>query len=309
MSSTIRNNQIPYIKVFSDDSSKYICEDGSCDVSNDSVAKKIKQTFLDVSSFFASEFPELKSKMVGEENDLYIHWKKKNAAYNPNLSQGSKRCFEFNDRFTQPQVVAHEYTHSIVASYVKLAHREQSGALGESVADVLAIAYKHWSFKNSYQRNCNDWKIVDDRDLSHPAKGIKTLEPGSKPNEDNDFGYIHENSLIPSHAFYLAVKKAKVETWGAIAKIWLSAVKEMKPNDNFATFSARTIEIAENPFKEIIRKAWKEVGVVSQQQKSVLNAQTILVQGALTAKSASKVTSKKPIRISSAVVHILQIPK
>ncbi|MDI4648584.1 M4 family metallopeptidase [Cohnella hashimotonis] len=105
-------------------------------------------------------------------------------------------------------VVAHELTHGVIEHSADLEYKNQSGALNESFADMMAAVMDD-----------DDWTIGEDtgvaggsgsgylRSLQQPELGLEP-QPGTMSGyaqlpESNDNGGVHKNSGIPNHAAYL----------------------------------------------------------------------------------------------------------
>ena len=115
-------------------------------------------------------------------------------------------------------VVAHELTHGVVETTAGLAYRNQSGALNESFADIMAAMVDR-----------EDWLIGEDctlrspgylRSMSAPARGLG-FQPGHMnefqhlpDTEAGDWGGVHVNSGIPNRAAYLAAEGLSAEGIG-----------------------------------------------------------------------------------------------
>lgn len=126
--------------------------------------------------------------------------------------------------FTQfVDVAGHEMTHGVVSKTAKLSYMDESGALNEAVADF---------FGKMIAKDGN-WLIGKGLFKADPTKGLRSLEKPSiynsrfidatgakslKPypetlaqkfpsfgacDQSNDRCYVHTNSTIPSHGFYL----------------------------------------------------------------------------------------------------------
>ncbi|MBN1290827.1 MAG: M4 family metallopeptidase [Candidatus Latescibacteria bacterium] len=110
-------------------------------------------------------------------------------------------------------VVAHELTHGVVEYTVGLEYRYQSGALNESIADVMAAMVDP------------DWEIAEDlsigpiRDISNPSKfGMpENMDEYENLSLDYDYGGVHINMSIPSKAAYLIAESIGREK---TADIW-----------------------------------------------------------------------------------------
>lgn len=118
-------------------------------------------------------------------------------------------------------VVAHEYSHAITQFTSGLISHAESGALNESFSDIMGTAVEHyWQPEGSGLLQA-DWYIGEDITPSY-STGIRNLANpnlnsdsyGSYPchlwqkinlpdTEDWDWGGVHHNSTIYSHAYYL----------------------------------------------------------------------------------------------------------
>lgn len=217
-----------------------ICRGVQCDDTTNNNAYQIYQTITKVHQFFKEVFGLDGIDGNGSIPPIYIDWDEKNAAWSCSTYFGNKQCaWIFNNEYVfQPDVVAHEYMHAVISSFTSLNHEKQSGSLHESLADVFGIAFKHWLTGDT-----NDWTIAN-RDLaSHPLYFHTSIEP---PSNLNDCGFVHANSVIPSHAFYHAVTKMKLVSWSVVAEVWFRAMQRMVPHDNFNSFALKTIVEANN---------------------------------------------------------------
>lgn len=115
----------------------------------------------------------------------------------------------FGDGFPAAlDVVGHEFTHAYTQYSSGLVGTGQSGALSESISDIAGTAIEALKTEEV------DWEIGEDlpeglgpiRSLSEPNNfgDPKSLSEWVEACLDN-FG-VHTNSLITSHAFYLATK-------------------------------------------------------------------------------------------------------
>ncbi|HEY8135821.1 MAG TPA: M4 family metallopeptidase [Candidatus Limnocylindrales bacterium] len=127
-------------------------------------------------------------------------------------------------------VVSHELSHAVTQCTNNLEYRMESGALNESFSDIMATAAEFaMEEPNSSncrlaadQTTCADWLLGED--LARTASGavIRSLaNPGAEGQPShyddrsgktctsavsgNDYCYVHTNSGIPNHAFYLMV--------------------------------------------------------------------------------------------------------
>lgn len=236
--------------------SQKICSEQQCRYSSHPVARKLNSTLIAVQEFFLQEFQHLgldgEGKMVPSE----IGWDVKNAQWMCE-SESCKLRFH-NDYAVDPAVVAHEYTHGVIATSYPLQYYKESGALNESIADVMGITFRYFS------TGMLSWKIAD-RNLSQYASMDHYLE-----TEDDDGG-VHTNSQIPNHAFYLAANSVKKVS--QVAKIWFSALKQCSDTPSFKEFAMKTVEVANNTqSKEVaikILQAWADVKVLNVAIESI----------------------------------------
>ncbi|WP_075883683.1 M4 family metallopeptidase [Candidatus Protochlamydia sp. W-9] len=261
----------PNIKIYTMYYGREVCKNNQGATSIDPVAAKLYSTVKKVYEFFEDVFGLRGIEGQGTITDLYINWQEKNALWScPTLNINEICRFNFNDNFAViEEIVAHEYFHAVI--YNKLNYQGQSGALNESLADVFGIAFKHWLIDEKNLQSPKTWWIGSLRDLSIPSKIPRnykvTLNEHNFPIyvKENDYGYVHNNSCIPSYAFYLANQLEGGRTWGIIAQIWFKAAQDttLKSDETFASFAHRTIRKAsEFGMSRIIFQAWSDVGVL-----------------------------------------------
>jgi Zn-dependent metalloprotease len=126
-------------------------------------------------------------------------------------------------------VVSHELSHAVTQCTNNLEYRMESGALNEAFSDIMATAAEFaMEEPNSAncrrvndQTTCADWLLGEDlprtasgaviRDLEDPAAEGQPSHYADRsgkvcsPSSGNDWCYVHTNSGIPNHAFYLMV--------------------------------------------------------------------------------------------------------
>lgn len=156
-----------------------------------------------------------------------------NASWNSHLKQifiGGALASECNPFAGAFDVIAHELAHGVTSTSSGLLYRDESGALNEAFSDIIGISAEYFhQAKNSgvpypvnYQLGETTGKTV--RDMQDPASIYRTnLDDGrryfSKPNHyasrwirteplstAPDHGWVHINSSIVNHAFYLAIE-------------------------------------------------------------------------------------------------------
>jgi Zn-dependent metalloprotease len=244
----IESVQVPRFVVFSLKNNRVVCSDSGCE-SSDALAKKAYAMMGIVDRYFREIF-NLSVFNQRSPVRVEIDWDTQNAVCScSSLLNGREvSCsFKFNNKFIDPKIIAHEYVHAIIRHVSQLGYFGQAGALNESLADCLAMAFYKWATGQH-----PDWRIVD-RDLAKCPRGLIS---------QND---VHAMSVIPSHAFYKVVQNTPAKRIAAAALIWFSAMKQSQANETFKSFAAKTIAIAEvmDPrFAQIIRRSWSHVGVV-----------------------------------------------
>lgn len=120
---------------------------------------------------------------------------------------GSFMAFGSADKFAGAlDVVAHEMTHAVVDKTADLVYENQSGALNESIADIMGEGAE-WK-----STGASDWKLGSvlgpgmQRDMISPETCGQPSTMSSFVRTSTDHGGVHTNSGIPNHAFYLLVE-------------------------------------------------------------------------------------------------------
>lgn len=190
-------------------------------------------------------------------------------------------------------IVAHELSHGVTDYSSNLIYQGESGALNEAFSDIMSIAIEF--FFQGVSPDVNGGTVprrgdyVAGEDAVTPG-GIRNFaNPRSKGHPDHysirytgtsDGGGVHTNSLIASHAFYLAIEggtnqtsQLSVQGVGGsnreqIEKIFYRAfVYKLPSNATFATARLATIEAARDLYgpgsaaERAIIQAWDAVGV------------------------------------------------
>ncbi len=179
-------------------------------------------------------------------------------------------------------IIAHEFTHGVIEHTANLEYVGQSGALNESIADIMAVVF-----------DAEDWAIGEDsgitgahgvlRDLANPERSL-TPQPASMSDyvhlpEDSahDNGGIHTNSGIPNHAAYLIAKGIDARpdlqgqgrallghiTYGALTS-YLTPTSDFEAGRDAFVLAAGDLNLAENQRNDIIaivKDAWATVGL------------------------------------------------
>jgi Zn-dependent metalloprotease len=182
------------------------------------------------------------------------------------------------------EIAAHELAHAVTQIDAGLAYDGESGALGESIADVFGSLVKQHALRQTFADA--DWIIgagIFGPEIS--GAGLRSLAaPGSayddpllggrdpqpahmrdyvrdRPSED----LVHINSGIPNHAFYLFAKALGGNAWSVAGRVWYDALRSgLDRNCGFRVFSIATLDAARSHGSRVVdalREAWHGVGV------------------------------------------------
>lgn len=237
--------------VFSMSDNAVVCTLGrDCSTSSNLIAKKVSRSMERVQAFFEERFG-----LKPIHADIGIGWDQENAAW---TCTGHTCQWVFSNLYAMEQsIVAHEYTHAVIMKYAPLNTCGQAGALNESCADVSALVFMDWTGSPT-------WKIAS-RDASEHSD-MDEYKSVLWCRASNDYGYVHHNSKIPTHAFFKAVEIQKCDISGSIANVWVAAMLNMSRGESFSTFAYSTIEISKsNKTTRAVILAWIDVGVLNLQ--------------------------------------------
>ena len=185
-------------------------------------------------------------------------------------------------------VVAHELAHGVTHSTSQLIYQNESGALNEAFSDFIGVGIEFFvadTRRHPFEQP--DYLIGEDvmrpggfRDLANPLARGHPDHYTLRFTGTGDNGGVHRNSLIPGHAFFLAIEGGVNRTSGRqvtgvgsahraeVEQVFYRAFTLMLPAD--ATFSmarAATAQAARDQFgagsavEQSITAAWSAVGV------------------------------------------------
>jgi len=238
--------------------------------------------------FFRSVFQRNSIDNKGLRIDSSVHFQKQfnNAFWNgQQLVYGDGDGKRFHGFTHAIDVVAHELSHGITQYAVPggLVYEGQSGALNESISDVMGSLVKQWQLKQSV--NQADWLIGADimtpavglalRSLADPGNPALTWSGDEQPKHMAGYlpdGDVHSNSGIPNHAFYLSAVALQGYAWEKAGAIWYRALALLTPNASFAEMARATEQAAlllygiDSLEQRTVRSAWQLVGVTSPPQ-------------------------------------------
>lgn len=184
-------------------------------------------------------------------------------------------------------VTSHELTHAVTSSTSNLIYQNESGALNESLSDIMGSVCEAWKTKTV---NANTWLVGDEiwtpntpgdalRYMASPT--LDTISPDYYPErftgtEDN--GGVHINSGLPNLTFYLLSQGGKhprnktavsnpgigIEKAGAIFQRALTT--KFTQNTNLAQARTLTVAAANELYPgscaaTAVDLAWATVGV------------------------------------------------
>jgi hypothetical protein len=214
---------------------------------------------------------------------------KSNAFWDPAQRKVTVEKGRVLDLLCNADPIAHEFGHALIDHTAQFNYREQGGALHESIADTIAIMAKHqkeqklpiessWLFAEgvdyetrtkalrSFERPKDDPRLMKDATQAKTMGDYRALPGTEQPEKKNDYGSVHYNAGIPSHAFYLAAQHIQRYTWQELGKIWIHALYNGDPQDDFEIFALRTLEAVgklryNDEIRTAVSNAWRAVGV------------------------------------------------
>ncbi|MEX6314506.1 M4 family metallopeptidase [Providencia manganoxydans] len=188
-------------------------------------------------------------------------------------------------------IIGHELSHAFVTFTTDFDYWFQSGALNESVADVIGIMVKQYA--QNERANESNWLLGENlfldkyhapalRSMKEPGTGYNIPISGGKYMKDmqvghmqdymhlsayQDNGGVHINSGIPNKAFYLLATALGGYSWEVAGQIWVQTMYDstLRSNATFKEFAKATINTANQKFDHrvanITRKSWEDVGL------------------------------------------------
>ncbi|MBE3072418.1 MAG: M4 family metallopeptidase, partial [Acidobacteria bacterium] len=184
-------------------------------------------------------------------------------------------------------VVAHELTHGVINFSSGLIYRNESGALNEAFADIMATAVEFSVQPAGTGRSKADYLVGED---VASGGGLRSLEdPAAQGHPDHydrrvagpaDNGGVHANATIAGHVYYLAIEGGTNRTSGLqvegvgrssreqIEKVFYRAFVYLLPSSaTFADARVATVQSARDLYgpgstaERALTQAWTAVGV------------------------------------------------
>ncbi|MGG4609382.1 M4 family metallopeptidase [Providencia sp. Me31A] len=193
----------------------------------------------------------------------------------------------FGPFYNDIDIIAHELSHGYINSKANFEYIYQSGALNESVADVLGIMVKQFVRQETVDES--NWLIGENlfidryrasalRSMANPGSAYRLSDTNRDPQVGHmsefrnlpyyvDNGGVHINSGIPNKAFYLLAMELGGYSWDIAGKIWVATVSDPEINEssNFIDFATATVWNAKNLFDGNIalktQQSWESVGL------------------------------------------------
>lgn len=171
--------------------------------------------------------------------------------------------------------IAHEYTHGIEARRSGMDYIGESGAIMEALSDIFGELVESGKTKKN-----PDWVHNNLRNIAEPEKkGDPSTYKGenwkdtSKTDKKNDYGGVHTNCTVISHAAYLMWNgidgnKEKRINNDNLAQLWYRAMLTMPSNCSFkqcrilVETAAQSMELTEEQIK-CIGEAFDSVNIHS----------------------------------------------
>ncbi len=186
-------------------------------------------------------------------------------------------------------IVAHELTHLVTANSSGLSSRNETGALNEAFSDIMGTAIEFFFEEPGDGPLKADYVIGEDV-ADPPIAGLnRSLEDPQRfgdPDHNSNYsfdkadnGSVHKNSLIASHAYYLAVEGGTNRTSGVTVQgvgrarqvemtevFYRAFTNVLSSNATFSQARAATIQVAgdldpSGGLAAALTQAWDAVGV------------------------------------------------
>ncbi len=203
----------------------------------------------------------------------------------PNVLLGGQQYNYFSGAL---DIVAHELAHGLTDFTSALLPMDESGALNEAFSDIIGVGVEHYA-EAFYRNGAGTADYLIGEDVVEPG-GVRSLEDPPRFGDPDhyslrflgteDNGGVHTNSLVATHAFYLAIEGGinrvsglTVTGVGAanreqIEQIFYRAFTVLMTRDaDFAAARVATIQAARDLYgiasapEQAVTQAWTSVGV------------------------------------------------
>lgn len=184
-------------------------------------------------------------------------------------------------------VVSHEIAHAVTQYESGLVYRSESGALNESLSDMVAAICESWSRGGALDADV--WKIGEDIWTPHVnGDALRYMDSPTRDGSSRDYyperytgssdnGGVHWNSGIPNLVFKLLVTggphpRGKTATWvngigmnRAAQTFYFAATNYFTATTTLSQAKAYTIQAAQDRYDasvvNAVRDAWNAAGV------------------------------------------------
>lgn len=182
------------------------------------------------------------------------------AAWGGSTKESAIINFKYDDTIAL-DTAAHEFTHCVEQSICKMKYKGESGAIMEATSDVFGELVEDCWDDGTMNNSCN-WVQSNLRNLASPERSPrkerntgnnpKAAHPSryrqdgywasTTPDENNDHGYVHNNSTVISHAAYLMCNGLKADkdsllTTEELASVMYSTFYDLHPNCSFSEYA------------------------------------------------------------------------
>ncbi|PWW25059.1 thermolysin metallopeptidase-like protein [Geodermatophilus normandii] len=239
----------------------------------------------------------------GMRLDAYVH---RGVRYNNAFWNGQVMVFGdgdgiiFTDFTASLDVIAHELTHGVTEHTAGLVYHNQSGALNESMSDVIGVLVKQWSLRQTADEA--DWLIGAEvftpgieadalRSLAAPGQAYDNELLGKDPQpahmrdyvqlpdtDEGDNGGVHINSGIPNKAFHFTAVGIGGYAWEAAGHIWYESLRASTATTDFQEFADTTFTKAgelygiDSAEQQAVQAGWDGVGITVTSEPTVSRA-------------------------------------
>jgi Zn-dependent metalloprotease len=144
-------------------------------------------------------------------------------------------------------VIAHELTHGITGHTAALIYQDESGALNESISDILGVIVNNWYLHDRNDVDTWDWEIGPGlgqggkplRNASSPATCGCPEKMRDYQHVTYDLGGVHINSGIHTLAAVHVLRSCKPDgkkhfTPGEVAGLYYSTLQRLPAQATFA---------------------------------------------------------------------------
>ncbi len=178
-------------------------------------------------------------------------------------------------------VVAHELTHGVTDYSSRLVYQDESGALNESFSDIMATGVEFM-----FQPDKADYLLGEDVITPGGSRSMQNPKAFGDPDYyperylgSADNGYVHRNSGISNHAFYLAIEGGRHRLGAVVQGVGPANREQIEAAfyrgftaflTSTATFhdarlatlqAARELYGSDSPAVRALSQAWSAVGV------------------------------------------------